>query len=223
MGARSGAALVLLGLDALLTMRVEPRTAFEPRDELPEPYWVQMVQPVYTSVRIDESMEISADATEALRLEEHLATFFAAITSSLPSDHDPAPTLVERHERPLHVEEAGKCCDFIGLTAANSLNFVSRMPPPTCARAARGQRILGSNYAAKSSCIGKALRTGLLRCRRCGRMLQVAYGGGYPKPRYSCRRGRQMHGTAPRICFGAGRVYATVGGEILLAVAQVDE
>ncbi len=43
----------------------------------------------------------------------------------------------------------------------------------------------------KSAREGRGLMAGLLRCRRCGRMLQVAYTGHYHKPRYSCRRGRQ--------------------------------
>ncbi len=71
---------------------------------------------------------------------------------------------------------------------------------------------------AKSSRGGRALMAGLLRCRRCGRMLQVAYTGRYGKPRYSCRRGRQMHGIDACIAFGARRVDLTVGAEILLVV-----
>jgi DNA invertase Pin-like site-specific DNA recombinase len=49
-------------------------------------------------------------------------------------------------------------------------------------RNAYGQRA----GAAKSSRGGQALMAGLLRCRRCGRMLRVVYGGHYHKPRYSC-------------------------------------
>lgn len=71
---------------------------------------------------------------------------------------------------------------------------------------------------AKSSRGGQALMAGLLRCRRCGRMLQVAYTGHYGKPRYTCRRGRQMHGIEACIGFGARRVDLTIGAEILLVV-----
>jgi DNA invertase Pin-like site-specific DNA recombinase len=77
-----------------------------------------------------------------------------------------------------------------------------------------GQRAGG----AKSSRGGQALMAGLLRCRRCGRMLNVAYTGHYAKPRYVCRKGRQMHGIAACIGFGARRVDLTVGSEILLVV-----
>lgn len=73
--------------------------------------------------------------------------------------------------------------------------------------------------AAKTARGGMALLSGLLRCRRCGRMLQVTYGGrGIPKPRYSCRRGVQMHGTAPCITLGACHPDLAVGREILVAV-----
>lgn len=73
--------------------------------------------------------------------------------------------------------------------------------------------------AAKTARGGMALLSGLLRCRRCGRMLQVTYGGrGIPKPRYSCRRGAQMHGTALCITFGASRPDLAVGNRILVAV-----
>jgi DNA invertase Pin-like site-specific DNA recombinase len=71
---------------------------------------------------------------------------------------------------------------------------------------------------AKSSRGGRALMAGLLRCRRCGRMLQVIYTGNYAKPRYTCRRGRQMHGIDACIAFGAFRVDLAVGAEILLVV-----
>lgn len=70
----------------------------------------------------------------------------------------------------------------------------------------------------KSSRGGQALMAGLLRCRRCGRMLHVTYTGHYSKPRYSCRQGRQMHGVEPCIGFGARRTDEAVGAEILLAV-----
>jgi hypothetical protein len=49
-------------------------------------------------------------------------------------------------------------------------------------------------------------------------MLSVAYTGHYSKPRYSCCRGRQMHGTEPCISFGACRPDHVIGAEILLVV-----
>jgi hypothetical protein len=73
---------------------------------------------------------------------------------------------------------------------------------------------------AKSGRGGRALLTGLLRCRRCGRMLQVTYGGRGPgHPRYSCKLGHAMHGLAPCINFGATRPDATVA-RVLLDVVQ---
>jgi hypothetical protein len=72
--------------------------------------------------------------------------------------------------------------------------------------------------SSKSARGGRGLLAGLLRCRRCGRMLQVAYTGHDHKPRYSCRRGRQMHGIEPCIAFGARRPDLAIGAEILLVV-----
>lgn len=72
--------------------------------------------------------------------------------------------------------------------------------------------------SSKSGRGGRGLLAGLLRCRRCGRMLHVAYSGHYHKPRYSCRRGRQMHGLEPCISFGATRPDLAIGAEILLVV-----
>jgi DNA invertase Pin-like site-specific DNA recombinase len=70
----------------------------------------------------------------------------------------------------------------------------------------------------KASRGGRALMAGLLRCRRCGRMLRVVYAGQHNNPRYSCLSGRQMHGLAPCITFGARRPDLTIAAEILLAV-----
>jgi hypothetical protein len=58
-------------------------------------------------------------------------------------------------------------------------------------RAPRGD---GSGAARK----GAALLSGLLRCGKCGRMLQVGYSGhGGDAPRYLCGRGTQLYGTPP--------------------------
>jgi DNA invertase Pin-like site-specific DNA recombinase len=73
--------------------------------------------------------------------------------------------------------------------------------------------------AAKSARGGLALMAGLLRCRRCGRMLQVSYGGRlHTQPRYCCNRGYAMHGLAPCISFGAQRPDWAIAREIMLAV-----
>lgn len=71
---------------------------------------------------------------------------------------------------------------------------------------------------AKSSRGGQALMAGLLRCRRCGRMLCVMYSGRGHKPRYSCRSGRSMHGVKACIAFGARRPDQAIAEEILLVV-----
>ena len=76
--------------------------------------------------------------------------------------------------------------------------------------------------SAKSGRGGRALMAGLSRCRRCGRMLRVTYGGrGIPSPRYTCRGGHTMQGVAPCLSFGARRPDDTMAQEILLAVQPV--
>jgi DNA invertase Pin-like site-specific DNA recombinase len=72
---------------------------------------------------------------------------------------------------------------------------------------------------AKSSRGGRALLAGLLRCRRCGRMLQVAYTGrGLGLPRYCCKQGNLTHGDSVCIRFGASRPDRAIAEQILLAV-----
>lgn len=75
---------------------------------------------------------------------------------------------------------------------------------------------------AKAGRGGSALLSGLLRCRRCGRMLYVLYTGHtVRRPRYVCRRGHQAHGTAPCISFGASRPDDLIATEVQQAVAPV--
>jgi DNA invertase Pin-like site-specific DNA recombinase len=72
---------------------------------------------------------------------------------------------------------------------------------------------------AKSARGGRALLTSLLRCRRCGRMLRVAYSGRCGLPRYSCNVGSSMHGLGPCISFGATRPDLVVA-RLVLDVVQ---
>ena len=72
---------------------------------------------------------------------------------------------------------------------------------------------------AKSARGGRALLSSLLRCRRCGRMLRVAYSGHCGLPRYSCNIGNSMHGLRPCINFGATRPDLVVA-RLLLDVVQ---
>ena len=53
---------------------------------------------------------------------------------------------------------------------------------------------------------GAALLSGLVRCGKCGRMMQVGYSGhGGNAPRYLCGRGTQLYGTPP--CQSIGGTY----------------
>src|SRR5205823_13346604 len=68
---------------------------------------------------------------------------------------------------------------------------------------------------------GQSLLTGLLRCRRCGRMLQVSYGSKRKAARrYHCRVGHLSHGTDWCISFGSLKVDRVVIEEMLTAVSR---
>jgi DNA invertase Pin-like site-specific DNA recombinase len=83
---------------------------------------------------------------------------------------------------------------------ADNAHMKSRMEP----RAGRG---------------GRSLLAGLLRCRRCGRMLHVAYSGTRSEvPRYHCRGAHINHGAAWCISFGGLRPDQAIAAEILKAV-----
>jgi excisionase family DNA binding protein len=66
---------------------------------------------------------------------------------------------------------------------------------------------------------GRALLSGLLRCQRCGRMLQVSYIGTRGAViHYQCNGAHQQRGENRCIAFGGLRVDAAVGHEVLNAV-----
>jgi len=66
---------------------------------------------------------------------------------------------------------------------------------------------------------GKALLAGLLRCRRCGRMSHISYGGiGAAVLRYHCRGAHLNHGEDWCISFGGLRTDQAVASEVLRAV-----
>jgi DNA invertase Pin-like site-specific DNA recombinase len=89
----------------------------------------------------------------------------------------------------------------------------------------RNQALLADNAHMKSRMEPKAgrgghsLLAGLLRCRRCGRMLHVAYSGSRSEvPRYHCRGAHLNHGEAWCISFGGLRPDQAIAAEILKAV-----
>jgi excisionase family DNA binding protein len=89
----------------------------------------------------------------------------------------------------------------------------------------RNQTMLADNAHMKSRMEpkagrgGRSLLAGLLRCRRCGRMLHVAYSGTHGEvPRYHCRGAHINHGEAWCISFGGLRPDQVVATEILKAV-----
>src|SRR5205807_3290449 len=65
---------------------------------------------------------------------------------------------------------------------------------------------------------GRALIAGLLRCRRCGRMLHVAYESRNPQGRYNCQGAQLNHGEDWCISFGGWRPDQAVAQEVLEAI-----
>ena len=76
-----------------------------------------------------------------------------------------------------------------------------------------------SRMERKASRGGRALLTGLLRCRRCGRMMHVAYcGRAGASPRYHCLGAHINHGGPKCISFGALRIDEAVANALLHAI-----
>jgi DNA invertase Pin-like site-specific DNA recombinase len=89
----------------------------------------------------------------------------------------------------------------------------------------RNQAMLADNAHMKSRMEpkagrgGRSLLAGLLRCRRCGRMLHVTYSGTHSQvPRYHCRGAHINHGEGWCISFGGLRPDQVVAAEVLKAV-----
>jgi DNA invertase Pin-like site-specific DNA recombinase len=89
----------------------------------------------------------------------------------------------------------------------------------------RNQALLADNAHMKSRMEpkagrgGRSLLAGLLRCRRCGRMLHVAYSGNRSEvARYHCRGAQINHGEAWCISFGGLRPDQAIAAEVLKAV-----
>ena len=62
---------------------------------------------------------------------------------------------------------------------------------------------------------GAALLSGLVRCGKCGRMMQVGYSGhGGDAPRYVCGRGTQLYGTPPCQSTGGVHLHKAVLGQL---------
>jgi excisionase family DNA binding protein len=90
----------------------------------------------------------------------------------------------------------------------------------------RNQEILSDNahmkqrMAPKAGRGGRGLLAGLIRCRRCGRMLHVSYTGvGSRVVRYACQGAHINHGESRCISFGGLRVEQTMTHAIVEAVS----
>jgi excisionase family DNA binding protein len=80
----------------------------------------------------------------------------------------------------------------------------------------------GSPGGAKSGRGGRALLSGILTCRRCGRRLSVAYTGNpQSRPVYRCDKPNLMMGLPRCMTFGGPRVDAAIAKELLRAVEPV--
>jgi DNA invertase Pin-like site-specific DNA recombinase len=88
---------------------------------------------------------------------------------------------------------------------ANIARLAANSPPPAG----------GAGGAARE---GAAWLQGLLRCGRCGRLMQVAYHSS-GSPAYRCGRANQMYGAATCQRVGGRRLHETVLAELLAALA----
>jgi Recombinase/Recombinase zinc beta ribbon domain len=76
-----------------------------------------------------------------------------------------------------------------------------------------------SRMEAKAGRGGRALLSGLLRCRRCGRMLYVCYSGSQGMVlRYQCKGAHLKQGDPRCVSFSGLRVDGAVAGEVLRAI-----
>ena len=76
-----------------------------------------------------------------------------------------------------------------------------------------------SRMMPKSGRGGKALLSGLLRCKRCGRMFHVTYSGiGGKVIRYQCRGANVNHGKEKCLSFGGVRVDREIANEVLRVI-----
>ena len=76
-----------------------------------------------------------------------------------------------------------------------------------------------SRMEAKAGRGGRALLSGLLRCRRCGRMLYVSYSGSQGMVlRYQCKGAHMKQGDPRCVSFSGLRVDRAVAGEVLRAI-----
>ena len=88
----------------------------------------------------------------------------------------------------------------------------------------RNQKVLSENNfmltgsTRKAGRGGHGLLTGLLRCRRCGRMLYTYYSGRGDLVRYACRGVNIVHGGQKCISFAGARPEQRIAAEILRAV-----
>jgi hypothetical protein len=88
----------------------------------------------------------------------------------------------------------------------------------------RNQKLLAANAYGKAGGVksgrgGRALLPGLLLCGCCGRRLMVSYSGRAPgAPVYRCERPNQMFCRPRCLTFGAARIDAAIGRELLRAV-----
>jgi DNA invertase Pin-like site-specific DNA recombinase len=76
-----------------------------------------------------------------------------------------------------------------------------------------------SDGKAKAGRGGRALLSGILRCRRCGRMLHVSYTGkGHVTPRYDCNDAHLHQGEPRCLSFGGLWVDEAVANEVFCAI-----
>jgi DNA invertase Pin-like site-specific DNA recombinase/predicted DNA-binding transcriptional regulator AlpA len=139
------------------------------------------------------------------------AGVFAYGRSKLEKHLDAGGTVITRQRRLPRDQWAvmipGHHPGYISLETwdANIARLAANSPPPAG----------GAGGAARE---GAAWLQGLLRCGRCGRLMQVAYHSS-GSPAYRCGRANQMYGASTCQRIGGQRLHETVLAELLAALA----
>jgi DNA invertase Pin-like site-specific DNA recombinase/predicted DNA-binding transcriptional regulator AlpA len=150
-------------------------------------------------------------AVHGILIHPGYAGVFAYGRSKLEKRVDAGGTVITRQRRLPRDQWAvmipGHHPGYISLETydANIARLAASSPPPAG----------GAGGAARQ---GAAWLQGLLRCGRCGRLMQVAYHSS-GRPAYRCGRANQMYGATTCQRAGGRRLHETVLAELLAALA----
>src|SRR5436853_3525562 len=111
--------------------------------------------------------------------------------------------------------------EWIALISDNHAGYISWEQYEHNQAVIAGNTYMKKRMEPKGGRGGRALLSGMLRCRRCGRMLAISYSGTRGIiPRYHCKGAQINHGEDWCISFGGLRADQAVAAEILRAIGS---